>query len=179
MDDSQRSLPGVSDIDQDRLYLGIDPGLNRTGYAILERLPTGPRLVEGGVIRSTRDLSLAERVWEIGTGVREVILEFRPSILVIEQVFSSPEYPKTAVLMGHARGAILLVARDHGLKVAHYMPTTVKQMLTGSGRAGKDQVQRAIQAELRLPGLLEPNDVADACAVGLCHYYSMRKALLG
>ena len=154
--------------------LGIDPGLNRTGYAILEWSRGGPVLREGGVVRSTKEFPLAERVHEIATGLREVLDEFRPSVVAIEQVFSHVAHPKTAILMAHARGVILLTAAERKLPVVHYMPTQIKRLLTGSGRAGKDQIQRAIQQELRLKCMLEPNDVADAAAVGLCHYHTVR-----
>lgn len=157
-----------------RRYLGIDPGLNRTGYALLERTPGGPRIIEGGVIRSTPGRSLAERVWEIGEGLREVLDEFRPEALAIEQVFSHAAHPKTAVLMAHARGAILFAAGDRGVPIVHYTPRQIKRLLTGSGKATKEQVQLAIQRELGLDGVLEPNDVADAFAVALCHFHSAR-----
>jgi len=155
-------------------YLGIDPGLNRTGYAVFERGARGPVLCEGGVIRSTQKLPLAERVLEIGQGVREVLEQFRPSVVAIEQVFSTVQYPKTALLMAHARGAILYAAAEFGVPVVHYTPRQIKRLLTGSGKATKDQVQHAIRNELRLKVVLEPNDVADAAAVALCHYYLSR-----
>jgi crossover junction endodeoxyribonuclease RuvC len=157
-----------------RRYLGIDPGLNRTGYALLERTSSGPRLLEGGVIRSTPARSLAERVHEIGQGLREVLDEFRPEAMAVEQVFSHPAHPKTAVLMAHARGAILFAACDCGIPIVHYTPRQIKRLLTGSGKATKEQVQRAIQRELGLDAVLEPNDVADAFAIALCHYHSAR-----
>ena len=155
-------------------YLGLDPGLNRTGYALLCRTPQGPVLKEGGVICSTKSRTLAQRIHEIATGVRELLAEFRPEMVAIEQVFSTPQYPKTAVLMAHARGAILFAVSDFGVPIVHYAPTRIKRLLTGSGRADKTQIQRAIQRELRLSKLLEPNDVADASAVALCHYHSLR-----
>lgn len=157
-------------------YLGIDPGLNRTGYALLERSVRGPVLREGGVIRSTRGLSLAERVYEIATGLREVLEEFQPQEMAIEQVFSLVRNPKSALLMAHARGAILATVVEHKIPIVHYTPTQIKRLLTGSGKATKDQVQRAIKTELGLNCLLEPHDVADAFAVALCHYYSQRVA---
>lgn len=153
-------------------YLGVDPGLNRTGYSLLERTPRGPRLKEAGVIRSTAKESLAHRVGEIGGGLREVIAEFQPAVVAIEQVFSFGRNPKTALLMAHARGAILLVAAERGIPVLHFTPTQVKRILTGSGRASKQQVQLAIQSEFGLKEVLEPNDVADATAVALCLYHS-------
>src|SRR4029077_6184443 len=151
-------------------YLGIDPGLNRTGYAVFERGPRGPVLREGGVIRSTQKLSLAERVHEIGEGIQELVEQYTPAVMAIEQVFSTGQFPKAALLMAHARGAILFAAAERGVHVVHYTPRQIKKLLTGSGKASKDQIQRAIQNELRLDRLLEPNDVADAAAVALCHF---------
>jgi crossover junction endodeoxyribonuclease RuvC len=155
-------------------YLGIDPGLQRTGYALLERGRSGPILCEGGVIRSSPKLSLAERVGEIGSGLREVLEQYRPQVMAIEQIFSTGKFPKTALLMAHARGAILMTAADQKVPVAHYSPRQIKRLLTGSGKASKEQVQHAIKNELHLDHLLEPNDVADAFAVALCHYYTCR-----
>lgn len=157
-------------------YLGVDPGLNRTGYSLLQRTPRGPVLKEAGVIRSTPKQSLAHRVGEIGTGLREVLREYRPSAMAIEQVFSFGRNPKTALLMAHARGAILLVAAECDVPVLHYTPTQVKRILTGSGRASKEQVQFAVKNEFGLPEILEPNDVADASAVALCLYHSVKFA---
>jgi crossover junction endodeoxyribonuclease RuvC len=158
-------------------YLGIDPGLNRTGYAVIERSSRGPLLREGGVIRSAKNLSLAERVFEIGQGVREVLEQFGPDVMAIEQIFSTVQFPKTALLMAHARGAILYAAAERNVRVVHYTARQIKRLLTGSGKAGKEQVQRAIQNELHLKAVLEPNDVADAAAVALCHYYTPRIAI--
>lgn len=154
--------------------LGIDPGLNRTGYALLEYSLKGPVLCEGGIIRSTKELNLAARVHEIGSGIREVIEEFRPDIMVIEQVFTTPKFPKSSIIMAHARGAILYAAHDAGVPVVHYTPTQIKRLITGSGHASKEQIQHAIKAELGLKTILEPNDVADAFAAALCHYHTIR-----
>jgi crossover junction endodeoxyribonuclease RuvC len=154
--------------------LGIDPGLCRTGYAILQRGIKGPILREGGVIKSTPKLSLAERVYEIGQGLLEVLAEFQPQVMAIEQIFSTGEFPKTAILMAHARGAILFAAAQSGVPVVHYAPRQIKRLLTGSGKASKEQIQHAVKNELGLPDILKPNDVADAFAVALCHYHSSR-----
>ncbi len=157
-------------------YLGIDPGLNRTGYALLERTSRGPVLREGGVIQSTQKLSLHQRVLEIGTGLREVLAELKPEIVAIEQVFSNAQNVKSSLLLAHARGAILMVIAEAGIPVIHYTPAQIKRLLTGSGKAPKDQMQHAIRAELKLAELPEPNDVADASAVALCLYHSVRFA---
>ena len=152
--------------------LGIDPGLHRTGYAVLDRSSSGPVLREGGIVRSTVALSLAERVYEISTGLKEVLEQYQPGVMAIEQVFSTGRYPKSALLMAHARGTILVAAAECRMTITHYTPTQIKKLLTGNGRASKEQIQRALQSELRMEQPLEPNDVADALAVALCHYYS-------
>lgn len=155
-------------------YLGVDPGLNCTGYALIERTSSGPVLREGGVVRSTRSDSLAQRVMEIGKGIREIIEEYHPQLMAVEKVFSHGKNVQTALLMAHARGAILLVAAEQNVPVVHYTPTHIKKLLTGNGRASKEQIQFAIRNELRLENILEPNDVADASAVALCLYHSVR-----
>ncbi len=157
-------------------YLGIDPGLNRTGYALIERTARGPILREGGVIQSTQKLTLHQRVLEIGTGIREVLAELKPEIVAIEQVFSNAQNVKSCLLLAHARGAILMMIAEAGIPVVHYTPAQIKRLLTGSGKAPKDQMQHAIRAELKLTELPEPNDVADASAVALCLYHSVRIA---
>ncbi|MEQ8855488.1 crossover junction endodeoxyribonuclease RuvC [Gimesia sp.] len=157
-------------------YLGIDPGLNRTGYALLEQSARGPVLCEGGIIRSNQEMNLAARVHEIASGIREVIAEYHPDVMVIEQVFTTPKFPKSSIIMAHARGAILFAAHDAGVPVVHYTPTQIKRLITGSGRASKEQMQHAIKNELGLKTILEPNDVADAFAAALCHYHTIRVA---
>lgn len=156
--------------------LGIDPGLNRTGYAVLAGQGGRAALREGGVIRSTPSRSLAERVLEIGAELCSVLDEFAPEALAIEQVFSLGKNPKSAILMAHARGVILYAAAERRIPVVHYTPRQIKKLLTGSGAAGKEQVQRAVTRELGLDRVPEPHDVADACAIALCHWHLGRVA---
>lgn len=162
----QPTNPGV--------VLGIDPGLNRTGYAVLAPRGRTPILREAGVIRSTPKLSLSERVREIGEGLQEVFEQYRPETVALEQVFSTGQFPQSALLMAHARGVILFIAARNLCPVIGYAPRQVKRLLTGSGKADKRQIQLAVQSELRLAQILEPNDVADAAAIALCHYHSAR-----
>ena len=151
--------------------LGIDPGLNITGYGVLEVVEGKPQLCEAGVVRGTRRGSLARRVADIHRGVADVIRALRPEVLAVEELYSHYERPKTAILMGHARGVICLAGVEAGIPVVHYSATQIKRILTGSGRAPKAQVQRAIQLELGLREAPDPPDVADALAIALCHYY--------
>jgi crossover junction endodeoxyribonuclease RuvC len=154
--------------------LGIDPGLNTTGYAVIEALSGGPKLVEGGVIKSAdrrATADMAERLKALYDGVCEIIDQFRPGALAVEQLYAHYDHPRTAILMGHARGTILLAAAQRGLTVTSYAATSIKKSVTGSGRAGKEQMQLAMLREFRLAKMPEPHDVADALAIALCHYH--------
>jgi crossover junction endodeoxyribonuclease RuvC len=154
--------------------LGIDPGLNTTGYGVLDFVGRQPRLVEAGVVRGKAGAELAERVKEIHDGVADVIASLKPTALAIEELYSHYDRPTTAILMGHARGVILLAAADAGIGVTSYPSTQVKKTITGNGHAAKWQMQEAIRRELNLPTAPEPPDVADALAIALCHCYLNR-----
>jgi len=154
--------------------LGVDPGLNVTGYGIVEwdlgsRVGKSVRLVEAGVIRSRPSDSIESRLEELFRGIEEVIQLHHPQTMALEQLFSHYDRPRTAILMGHARGVICLAAAQAGISVTHYEPTRVKRMMTGNGRAPKNQIQLAVKSQLGLPSIPEPPDVADALAIALCH----------
>ncbi len=151
--------------------LGVDPGLNITGYGVLEASAAGPRLVEAGIVRAGQQGEMSRRLAAIWEGITELIRTFQPVALALEALYAHYEHPHTAILMGHVRGVICLAAGQAGIPVISYSATQVKRILTGSGRADKGQMQRAIQRELALERLPEPADVADALAVALCHYY--------
>src|SRR4051812_31560628 len=146
--------------------LGIDPGLNTTGYGVVdfghvgeslrdsnsrlgERRPRGPRLVEAGVVRGKSNAELPERLKEIYDGVADVIASLKPEALAIEQLYSHYDRPTTAILMGHARGVILLAAANAGIPVANYPATQIKKTITGNGHAAKWQMQEAVRRELK------------------------------
>jgi crossover junction endodeoxyribonuclease RuvC len=151
--------------------LGIDPGLNITGYGVLEMVDGRLRLCEAGVVRGKSKGSLTKRLLEIHEGVADVIATLHPDVMALEELYSHYERPRTAILMGHARGVICLAAAEAGIPVKHYAATQIKRILTGSGRASKVQMQRAIQRELALATVPDPPDVADALATALCHHY--------
>jgi crossover junction endodeoxyribonuclease RuvC len=154
--------------------VGIDPGLRVTGYAVIEPSEGGPYVVEAGVIRAVASASLAARLETLHRGVLEVLDAFPPAALALEQVHSHGKHPRTAILMSHARGVIMLAAAQRGVPVAGYAAARIKKSLTGSGRAPKEQIQHAVRTELCLDRLPEPHDVADACAIALCHYQISR-----
>ena len=155
--------------------LGIDPGLNITGYAVVERAGGKLKLVEAGVVRGKSRGDLPARLKEVFDGVTDVIASLKPAAVAIEELYSHYERPKTAILMGHARGVICLAATQAGLPIRSYASTQIKLLLTGNGRAPKSQVQRAICHEFGLAAPPEPPDVADAMAIALCHHYLSRK----
>ena len=151
--------------------LGVDPGLNISGYGVLDVGPTGLVLCEAGVVRSKSRASLAQRVRQIHEGIADVIASFEPHALALEELYSHYQRPRTSILMGHARGVICLAAAQANLQVHSYSATQVKKILTGNGRAPKTQMQQAISRELSLAEVPEPADVADALAIALCHHY--------
>lgn len=158
--------------------LGLDPGLGITGYGVIDVSSTTPRLVEAGIIRCSPKLKLEKRLVELYQGIREVVAAHTLMGVGIEQLYSHYERPTTAVLMGHARGVLCLAAAEAGLVVHSYLPTKVKKLLTGNGRAPKSQMQLAVQQQLKLKCVPEPPDVADALAVALCHYYHFHRNTL-
>jgi crossover junction endodeoxyribonuclease RuvC len=149
--------------------LGIDPGLERTGYGIIASDATGLKVVEAGVVRSKTTDPMAVRLLEIAAGVADVIRQFEPDAVAIEELYSHYKHPKTAIIMGHARGILFLKAAEAGIPVVSYAATRIKKALTGNGRANKLQMQRMIANTLALPGVPESPDAADALAVALCH----------
>jgi crossover junction endodeoxyribonuclease RuvC len=158
--------------------VGIDPGLNITGYAVIESSAQQVKLVEAGVVRGKTKGSLAARLQEVFEGVRDVIATLSPQVMALEQLYSHYERPQTAILMGHARGVICLAAQLAGIEVQSYAATMIKKMLTGNGRAPKSQVQQAIIQPFRLLKAPEPPDVADAMAIALCHHFHRRETTL-
>ena len=156
-----------------KTILGIDPGLGTTGYGVIEVSTGKVRLLEAGVVKSHAK-TLAIRVKEIYDGVREVIEMFSPEVMAMEELYHHYDRQIVAIRMGHARGCICLAAAQSGIEVVSYGATKVKKLLTGSGRATKDQIQRAIKLELGLDQYPHPPDVADALAIALCHRYHGR-----
>lgn len=155
--------------------LGIDPGLQVCGYAVVE----DETLIEAGVFRTESNSPLEERLNRIAEDTKVIVERFRPDVVAVEELYSHYAHPKTAILMGHARGVILGKCAEVGVEVRSFGATRIKKSLTGNGRASKGQVQRMIQTVLSLPEVPEPNDVADAVAVALCCVNSARSPAVG
>jgi len=148
--------------------LGIDPGLQVCGYACLETDADKEKLIEGGVIRIDTRQAIEIKLNKIAEDTRSLLENFKPDIVAVEELYSHYAHPKTAILMGHARGVILQKCAQAAIEVRSFSATRIKKSITGNGRASKEQVQKTIQTILSLPKMPEPNDVADAIAAALC-----------
>ncbi len=153
--------------------LGIDPALGTTGYGLIRCAGNQSSLLDAGFIRCRRDRPLEDRLRELYDGVLEILEEAKPEHFAIEQLYSHYDRPTTAILMGHARGVILLAAQQAGLAVVSYAATHIKKTLTGNGRAPKSQMQFAVKHQLALATLPEPADVADALAIAITHHNAL------
>jgi len=148
--------------------LGIDPGLQVCGYACLEADDGREKLIEAGVIRTDSRLLIEEKLNRIAEDMDSLLKNFKPDVVAVEELYSHYAHPKTAILMGHARGVILQRCAQAAIEVKSFSATRLKKSITGNGRASKEQVQRTIQTILSLSKLPEPADVADAIAAALC-----------
>ena len=154
--------------------LGIDPGLDATGYGIIET-KNGEGLVEAGLIRTKPNSSLAHRLAIVAQELQAILTQHRPDIMVVEDLYSYYKTPKPAILMGHVRGVVLSTAALAKIPVVGYLPTRIKKAVVGKGHAPKEQLARMVKMRLRLGEGRIPPDVSDALAVALCHIDSERK----
>ncbi len=148
--------------------LGIDPGLRACGYACIDAGTAPERLIEAGIFRTDDNLPIEKRLRQIDTDMRDLLGRLKPNIVAVEELYSHYAHPKTAILMGHARGVILQNCAADGIDVQSFSATRIKKSITGNGRATKQQMQRTIKTLLALPEIPEPHDVADAIAVSIC-----------
>ncbi len=151
--------------------MGIDPGTAITGYGVVSRRDDGNvSLLECGVIRTSAGEPLPNRIRDIFLGIGEVIERLQPSSVAVENVFQGKNV-RSALTLGHARGAILLAAALQDLPIAEYSPREIKKAVVGSGGATKDQVGYMVQRHLRLKTPPTPADAADGVATALCHCF--------
>ncbi len=152
------------------LVLGVDPGLVTTGYGLVEFREGNCHLVrEAGCVRPPKTAPLALRLAKLHSALSELIAEYSPTVMVLEDLFSNYKVPKTAILMGHARGVLCLTAGQAGIPVETYTATFVKRAITGAGHASKQQMQATVAQRLKLLEPPRPPDVADALALALAY----------
>ncbi len=150
------------------LVLGIDPGLQTSGYAVLRQ--HGPRIevVDAGAIRAETRLPIEKRLHQIYRDIDAILNEYPVQCMAIEELYAHYKHPRTAILMGHARGMFLLAAAGHGVETLGFSATRIKKSLVGHGRASKQQIQHAVKTQLGLATIPTPADVADALAIAMC-----------
>ncbi len=147
--------------------LGIDPGTAVTGYGVVAYDGRTATLVECGVIRTKPRDPLPQRLLEVHEGIEEIIARHRPDTMAVEDVFYAKNV-RTTIVLGHARGVILLAAQRSALTIVEYPPSEIKKAITGTGAATKEQVQFMVARLLRLKAAPQPADAADGVAAALC-----------
>ena len=150
------------------IVLGIDPGVANTGYGVVAHQRGRVVALDGGVIETRSGTDAGLRLAHIHTRVGELIDEHKPDAVAVEDLYFGTN-ARSAFAVGQARGVIILAAGQRAIRCASYTPQQIKSAVTGSGRAGKDQVQRMVQTLLGLPDLPKPDHAADALAVAICH----------
>jgi crossover junction endodeoxyribonuclease RuvC len=151
--------------------LGIDPGLTRCGLGVVDGRPGQPRRLVGvDVVRTPADLDTALRLVRIEAAIEEWVVEHRPDAVAVERVFAQHNV-QTVMGTAQAAGVAMLVAARRGIPVALHTPSEVKASITGSGRAGKDQVGAMVARILQLTEVPKPADAADALALAICHVW--------
>ncbi len=147
--------------------LGIDPGLASPGYGLIDVNDRQFTAVEGGVVRTKTDQPMEHRLFSIYSVIRDVIQEFKPDEVAVEELHA--RFAKTALLHGHARGVAVMAAGEADLPVFNYQPTRAKNLVTGSGRADKEQMKQAIAMHLGTPDAAKNEHVADAFSIAIAH----------
>jgi len=151
------------------LVIGIDPGTAITGYGLVREIDDGNLcVVDYGVIQTPTNCSMPQRLLELHTRLKEILILHRPQSGAVEKLFFQRNV-RTAISVGQGRGVALLALAEEGLEVAEYTPLEIKQAVTAYGKADKKQVQRMVQVLLGLSEVPRPDDAADALAVAICH----------
>jgi crossover junction endodeoxyribonuclease RuvC len=152
-----------------KVIMGVDPGLSATGYGVLSVSSRRPQILGGGVITTSEGDALPQRLAHIYGELKSTLDKYCPQVIAVEGLFSQYRHPATAIIMGHARGVILLTASEHNLAVKEYPPAVIKQAVTGNGRASKEQVQRMVATLLSLETEGLSDHVSDALACALTY----------
>jgi crossover junction endodeoxyribonuclease RuvC len=147
--------------------LGIDPGFAITGYGIVEHNKQKVTAIAQGAIMSKPSVPYDQRLKKIFTGLTDIIKKYKPDVMAIEKLFFAAN-TTTAMRVSEARGVAILAAGIAGIPVREFTPLQIKQAITGDGRADKSQMQRMVKVLLGLPAIPQPDDIADALAIGIC-----------
>ncbi len=155
--------------------IGIDPGLAMTGFGVVEALSCGGKACDWGTIRTKSGTDISLRLKIIYDGIKELLEKWRPGLLAMEEVFVLKQFPKAAIQLGEVRGVVFLAAQEKDIPVVEVRPTEVKSALTGSGRADKEQIQKAIRQVLKIEEPVGSSHAGDALAIALTCLSRSRK----
>lgn len=153
--------------------LGVDPGIGRTGWGVIEIESSKLKVQSFGCVETEANLKIEKRLQVIYESIIEIIDENKPDVLAIEDLFFNTN-AKTALIVGQARGVILLIGAQKKLPISIYTPLQVKMALTGYGRADKNQIGQMVKVLLKLEKIPKPDDTADALAIALTHAFSYK-----
>lgn len=151
--------------------LGIDPGIATLGWGIVDEHNGTPRMVAFGALTTPPKMPQPERLLSLYTGLQELITTYQPQDAAVEELFFGKNV-NTAIVVGQARGVVLLTLAQAGVGLHEYKPTAVKQAVAGYGGADKKQMQEMVRMTLNLDSVPRPDDAADALAIAICHTYS-------
>lgn len=150
------------------IVLGVDPALSSTGYGVINSKGINKNSVlEAGVIKTSYNDPLQKRLTLIYKSLDDIITEFKPSVIVLEKLYSHYKHPATAILMGHARGVVCLLSGEKKINLADVSSTRIKKTITGNGHASKAQIKRMIEHIFNLENKRYPSDVTDALALAV------------
>ena len=155
--------------------IGIDPGLTATGYGIVEKNNTDQKVITYGTLSPSPGKNLYDKLAHIYDGICQIIRQHHPEDMAVEEVFFSKN-PRTALVLGQARGVILLAAAHRNLACFEYSPRKIKMSVVGNGNASKEQVKYMVQSLLMMPEAPVKFDVTDALAAALCHLNQLRNS---
>lgn len=156
------------------VILGIDPGTAITGYGLIAKQGNHLKQITFGAIRTTPETPTALRLQQISRELKLIIKQYQPDVMAVEELFFNKNV-RTALVVGQARGVILLSAAEAGLDITEYTPLQVKMAVVGYGRAEKKQVQEMVRILLCLSEIPKPDDAADALAIAICHANSYKQ----
>ncbi len=158
------------------IVIGVDPGSQNTGYAFLQQQQNKIKVLEYGVIRLKSSDPLPQRLEKIFRELKQLMDVYAPQAMALESIFFA-KFPRAAMVLGHARGAIMVAAHSLNIPVTEYAPRLVKQSVVGRGGASKEQVAEMMQKHLQLKQIPQPADAADALAIAFCHLVQSPKPI--
>lgn len=152
---------------QNLIILGIDPGIADTGYGVIKKEGGKLLCLDYGSIKTSSKIEIPDRLEIINLELNNIIKKYKPNLISVEQLFFCKNV-KTALVVGQARGVVLLTAKQNKLKIIEFTPLQIKQAVSAYGKATKDQVQKMVKIILNLKTIPQPDDAADALAAAIC-----------